>query len=157
MALSDAPRINGFVGDERKKAEVEEVFGVTVSSDDTLWDDNEFAKYIDKGVWKQVAVERVVLLGTYIALNYLTKLSCRMDATCFEEFVELPLFGKKSHNKWVVHGYVSPTVRIVRALDGSASYGQWYLMTLEEGSTPSRMIYHLMQQNRIGCAVSFEL
>eukprot|EP00966_Prymnesium_polylepis_P028141 650630-Prymnesium_polylepis.1 len=156
MAMPDGVQ-DGFRGDDRKKAEAEEAFGVTVSTDPALWDDNEFTQYAGGG-WAQVGIDRVSLLNTYLALTFLTKLSCTMepDGNEFEEFVTLPLFGKQSHNRWVVHGYVSPSVRIIRALDGSASYGQWHLMSLEPDSSPTRLTYYIMQQSKAGCAVSFE-
>lgn len=78
-----------------------------------------------------------------------------MGAEEFEEFSTVPLMGKSSHNRWVVHGYVSPTQRVVRALNGGASFGQWFLMTLEPDSSVTRLNYHMMQQNKLGCAISF--
>ena len=66
--------VNGFLGDDTKRAEVEKVFDVTLSSDETLWEKNEFTKYVDEEQeWTQTGVDRVTLLGTFLALNYLTK------------------------------------------------------------------------------------
>lgn len=66
--------VNGFLGDDAKRAEVEEAFDIKLSTDETLWEENEFMKYVDEErEWTQTGVDRVTLLGTYLALNYLTK------------------------------------------------------------------------------------
>ena len=40
--------VNGFLGDDAKRAEVEEAFDIKLSTDETLWEENEFMKYVDE-------------------------------------------------------------------------------------------------------------
>ena len=101
------------------KSEVEKEFGVSISSDVSLWESNEFMQYVG-AEWMQDSVERVVLLFTYLALNSVAKLSVSMAANTFEEFVDLP-WGRQDQNAWVVYGYVDERTRIVRSKEGQSA------------------------------------
>ena len=141
--------------DAAKRAEAEAAFGVSVLADEAVWESNEFTPYAGDALWTQVEVDRVTLITTYVALNFLTKLACTLDNFSCTEYTLSPL-GQQNHNEWTVYGYVSPRERIVRAEDGSASFGKWYLQTLEPDATPTRLKYHMMQETKLGAAVGFE-
>ncbi len=141
--------------DAAKRAEAEEAFGVSVMADEAVWETNAFTPYAGDALWTQVEVDRVTLITTYVALNFLTKLACTLDNFSCTEYTLSPL-GQQNHNEWTVYGYVSPRERIVRAEDGSASFGKWYLQTLEPDATPTRLKYHMMQETKLGAAVGFE-
>ena len=123
-----------------EKAEAEEALSVTISSDEALWESNEFSKY--EGVWTQSSVDKVVLLFTYLALNSIAKLRVRLDAYTMDESVDLP-WGTQDQNKWVIYGYVNERQRVVRSRDG-ASLGQWFLQTLEPDATANVLKYQML-------------
>ena len=106
--------------------------------------------------WQQVSIDRVVLLTTYVLLNYVAKLRVRFSVDSFQEDVLLPVAGRQPHNDWVIYGYVSESVRVVRANDGSKSYGQWFLMSLEPDSTPERVKYFMKPENGGSCVIEIE-
>jgi hypothetical protein len=93
---------NFLVTGYENKTEVEQAFGVVVSEDASLWDDNAFLEYVGPE-WVQSSVEKVVLLFTYLALNSFAKLSVRMGANTMEEEAILP-WGRRPQNEWVVYG-----------------------------------------------------
>jgi len=101
------------------KAEAEEGLGVTISTDESLWEDNDFAPYVDaQREWMQVSVDRVVLLSTYLQLTFLAKLAVLMKADTMDETADYKLGGRMSNNRWRVHGYVDRSRRVIRSTDG---------------------------------------
>lgn len=155
FTLVDGWRQRAGGDDAAKRAEAEEAFGVSVLADEAVWESNDFTPYAGDALWTQVEVDRVTLITTYVALNFLTKLACTLDNFSCTEYTLSPL-GQQNHNEWTVYGYVSPRERIVRAEDGSASFGKWYLQTLEPDATPTRLKYYMMQETKLGAAVGFE-
>ena len=155
FTLVDGWRQRAGGDDAAKRAEAEAAFGVSVLADEAVWETNDFTPYSGDALWTQVEVDRVTLITTYVALNFLTKLACTLDNFSCTEYTLSPL-GQQNHNVWTVYGYVSPRERIVRAEDGSASFGKWYLQTLEPDATPTRLKYYMMQETKLGAAVGFE-
>ena len=153
MALADNERIDGFIGYEDQRKEAELQLSVVVSSDESLWESNGFSQW-EGGEWMQVSVDEVVLLATYLAFKA-AKLFVTCSAKGFNEETELPVLGRQSANRWIVHGYVSDSVRIVRSAEGS-SYGQWYLQTIAPDATPTMMKYRLRAARGTGCVQTFE-
>jgi len=150
-----AGAVDGFLGDGEARSEAEEAFCVTVSNDPDLWESsNDFARYEGSG-WKLTSVERVMLLTTYVALNYLVKLEMDMQRNGFDEDRVVPVLGRQRNNVWRVHGYIDPRSRIVRSTEG-VSYGQWFLQTLESDATDSCMRYEMRSSTGIGCVLAFE-
>ena len=136
------------------KAEVEKAFDITISTDPEIWESNDFMQYVGEREWKQKSIERVVLLVAYVLLNSVAKLSVRMDAKTFDEYVDLP-WGRQEQNKWVVYGYVNERVRVVRSRDGK-SLGQWFLQKLEPDSSATLLKYEMMPENGGFMTASFE-
>jgi len=154
VSISDA-----FLGSAADRAEVEEVLNITLSSDDSLWkgDNNEFSKYVDPDEnWVMTAFDRVVLLGTFLQLKAADGLSAEWkQPDYYEEYVELPLFGRTIFNRWVVHGYVSPTQRVCRSTEGN-NYGKWALVTLEPDASDSVLKQRWESQDGTMCELTFE-
>ena len=147
--------IDGFlVTGYEDKAEVEKAFDITISTDPEIWESNDFMQYVGEREWKQKSIERVVLLVAYVLLNSVAKLSVRMDAKTFDEYVDLP-WGRQEQNKWVVYGYVNERVRVVRSRDGK-SLGQWFLQKLEPDSSATLLKYEMMPENGGFMTASFE-
>ena len=69
---------NFLVKGYENKTEVEQIFGVSISSDESLWDENDFVAYLGEKEWVQKKVEQVVMLFTYVALNSFAKLRVAM-------------------------------------------------------------------------------
>ena len=145
---------DGFlvIGYEEKQ-EAEKALGVVVSSDEGLWENNDFVQY-QSGEWKQKSIEKVVLLFTYIALNSFAKLCVRMNPFTFDEFADLP-WGRQEQNQWVVHGYVNERSRVVRSREGQ-SIGQWFLQTLEPDATADLLKYEMLPENGGSMVIAFE-
>lgn len=155
MAIPDG-LTDGFLGDANRRAEAEKDLGVVISSDESLWEANAFPNDGNEE-WRQVAIDRVVVISTYLLLKYVAKLRlCFTPDNRFKEWVDGPIVGRKDHNEWKVYGYVSDTVRVVRAEDGGASYGQWFLMSLEPDSTADLLKYEMMPANGGGCVITLE-
>jgi len=146
--------VDGFLGDGEARNEAEEAFGVVVSSDPEIWSANDFVCY-EGGGWKLTSTERVMLLTTYVALNYLVKLEMDVRHDGFDEDRVVPVLGRQRNNAWRVHGYVSPRSRVVRSTEG-VSYGQWFLQTLEPDASDSRMSFEMRASTGIGCVMAFE-
>ena len=147
--LTDGFLVIGY----EEKAEAEKALGVTISSDESLWEENEFVQYQDGGDWTQQSIERVVLLVTYLILNSIGRLRVRMGQYGMAEYVDLP-WGAQDQNKWVVHGYVNARSRVVRSTDGQ-SIGQWFLQTLEPESSAELLKYEMMPGNGGSLVASF--
>lgn len=135
----------------------QEVLEVTLSSDDTLWEHNDFAKYVSPDEpWQMTAFDRVVLLGTFLQLKAADGLYAEWkQPDYYEEHLELPLFGRTIHNRWVVHGYVSPTQRVCRSTEGN-NYGKWALVTLEPDATDRVLKQRWESQDGTMCELTFE-
>ena len=145
---------DGFRGDDKTRKEAEEALGVSISSDAALWEENDFAVYTGPAEWSQVSVDKVTLLTTYIALNFLAKLSVVMAAEGYTESAAAP-WGKSPSNEWVVFGYVGPNTRVVKSKEGS-SFGSWFLQTLLPDASPSKLSYSMRSQTGSGCELVFE-
>lgn len=136
-----------------EKAEAEKDLDVVVSTDEALWVENDFAVY-NGAEWKQVAVEKVVLLFTYLALNSIAKLRFNMQPFTMQEYADLP-WGEQDQNQWFVHGYVNARQRVVRSRDGQ-SMGQYFLQTLSDEATPELLKFEMMPANGGKFTISFE-
>ena len=136
-----------------EKADAEKALGVTISTDEALWETNEFTQFAG-GEWKQDSVEKVVLLFTYLALNSVAKLRMSFTQFAMDEYADLP-WGSQEQNKWFVHGYVNERQRVVRSREGK-SMGQWFLQTLEPDSTPEQLKYEMYPENGGYFVISFE-
>ena len=79
FTLVDGWRQRAGGDDAAKRAEAEEAFGVSVLADEAVWESNDFTPYAGDALWTQVEVDRVTLITTYVALNFLTKLACTLD------------------------------------------------------------------------------
>lgn len=154
MAPPQGSIIDGFLKiNYEEKSEAEQELGISISSDGSLWESNAFVKY-QEDEWKQKAVEKVVLLFTYLALNSFAKLRVRFTQYGFNEFADLP-WGSQDQNTWIVHGYVDATSRVVRSRDGQ-SIGQWYLQSLEPDATADLLKYKMLPGNGGSFIISFE-
>lgn len=146
----------GFLGSKADRAEAEEVLEVTISSDEALWDTNEFTKYVSDESWVMTAFDRVVLLGTFLQLKAAEGLFAEWKRPdYYEEYVELPLFGRTIFNRWVVHGYVSPTQRVCRSTEGN-NYGKWALVSLEPDANERVLKQRWESQDGTMCELTFE-
>ena len=134
------------------KAEAEEALSVTISSDESLWEENDFMQYQDAD-WTQKSIDRVVLLVAYLILNSIGKLRIRMGQYSMEEYVDLP-WGAQDQNKWNVHGYVNARSRVVRSTDGQST-GLWFLQTLEPESSATLLKYEMLPGNGGRMVASF--
>jgi len=155
-------KIENFVCDYLdQKTEAEEKLGVTVSADEELWDSNGYSQWSDGGEWTQTEFDNVVLITTYLAMKLAKNLCVTMsptsfdEPTTFEESSELPIVGRQTSDRWIVHGYVSATRRIIRSAEGS-SYGQWYLQSIEPDASPTVMKYSLLSETGAGITQTFE-
>ena len=136
-----------------EKADAEKALGVTISTDEALWETNEFTQFAG-GEWKQDSVEKVVLLFTYLALNSVAKLRMSFTQFAMDEYADLP-WGSQEQNKWFVHGYVNERQRVVRSREGK-SMGQWFLQTLEPDATPELLKFQMLPENGGSFVISFK-
>jgi hypothetical protein len=155
MGLPAGVSINdGFLGRAADRAEAEAALGVTASSDEGLWDTNDFSDYAAGATWASTGFDRVVLLPTFLKLRA-SKFTLEMVSDrYYEEYIE-NFFGRRLSNRWVVYGYVSPSSRIVRSTEGSC-YGAWTLVTLEPDAGPTRLSWAQQTERADNYVMSFE-
>ena len=148
--------LNGFLGTAEDRQEAQEKLKVQVSADESLWQDNDFMKYVGAEEWRMVEYDRVVLLATFLQLKA-GKLAAkweRSECDYYEEYIE-SFLGRSIWNRWVVHGYVDRTTRICRSSEGN-NYGRWALISLEPDATPERLKQLIVPDDGAMLQLTFE-
>ena len=150
---------DGWRGDPKMREEAEEAFKVncpprafTVSSDPTLWEDNDFMPYAS-GEWTQSGWDRVVQLPTYMALKFTAKLAVASPGSDTFEVVDNGISNLS--DTWVVFGYINRKQRVVKSVEGHF-FGTWFVQSLEPDCTESVLKYEMMPSTGSGYMLEFK-